>query len=277
MAELEITATTRLLEHLATAGPVGFLFAHYDDAVLSASLAEYASSAPSVDMVLCTAIRPAGHWRSVLGASTPRRAFDYVRGRRERATWDRECGFQEPRQAIAHRAAEHRAACALLGTDTVELDGLDSQYAAMSRKHERSCRQKALDIVNERRIRVIVTHPPNAAHPDHRRASQIAQWVSVQAKADLIVVCDRPYAMCTFDKCANSTATQGMKSFRVSLRGADWELKRRAVQCYGFQIAALDRSFSHPWADVEYLAVECYHFKPRRGPRAARATRSSQR
>jgi LmbE family N-acetylglucosaminyl deacetylase len=262
MADLETTGTTQLLEYLAKAGPVGFLFAHYDDAVFSASLAEHASSAPSVDMVLCTAIPSGGSWRSVVSASKLRRVVGYVRGRRAHTTWDRQCGFQEPRQALIHRANEHRAACTLLGADTADLGGLDSQYGSMSAKDEKRCRQEALDMVNERGIRVIVTHPPDAEHPDHRRASRIARWVSEQARADMIVVCDRPYAVCTVATCANSTATQGMTSFRVCLRGTDWELKRKAVQCYSSQISALEKSFSHSWTDAEYLAVECYHRIP---------------
>src|SRR5438067_1565198 len=87
-----------------------FLFAHPDDAVLSAFQAMVQAATSALDVVVCAG-RP----------MSP-----------EPGQWDRNSGFLGSAQARSARLGEHRGACEEIGVRSVSLDVLDGQYGGSS-------------------------------------------------------------------------------------------------------------------------------------------------
>jgi hypothetical protein len=252
--------------------PIAFLFAHYDDAVLSASLLMSEAGPGSIDMVVCSAPPPPTSLGMTVeinppaqsSGSPPLRALRRRLRRKQTDSWDSKCGFDNPQVAVGARRVEHQSACDALTIETADLQGMDSQYGSMSREQLRRCEDLANEHIQRRKPRFLVSHPRTSDHPDHKLAAGIAERVSRELQLDLLVVCDRPYRQCgTSQDCEHSGQQTGSTSHHYILDDSRWDLKEVAVRCYASQLSPLFESFSISWADRrQFLGTECIHLGP---------------
>jgi LmbE family N-acetylglucosaminyl deacetylase len=204
--------------------PTAFVFAHFDDSILSAFSAISACTEPGLDIVVF-----GGAWEGQAG------------------TWDRACGFSTAREAVHRRRYEHLNALSFTGLEHVTLDGIDAQYPPSDRILVQRELWKTLHAF---RPRTIVTHMSDAYHDDHRR---VASWVRTYADGQSVTVVevgDRPYHACR-DHCQGGRRT-------LQLEDAVWTQKRAAVAAYHSQVQPLASVFGSDWSSRERLGWECY-------------------
>ncbi|WP_197023706.1 PIG-L family deacetylase [Rhodococcus sp. UNC363MFTsu5.1] len=244
-----------------------FIFAHYDDAALNVSKVLDSCPPGSIDMVLCSAV-PSGRLNSLRQMQLPSRIRrsrasillnHAILGRPVYGEWDDHCGFSVSTQEVMReRSAEHDRVCSLFDVDSFGLDVLDSQYGRSGRKGEEKALARALDLVRDREIGAVVTHPLDAQHPDHAKAVKLALAVCKSAGTSLVTACERPYTVCSAAECSHRNPGYARASATVNLDDRTWKLKHEAVSCYPTQIVGLDGSFTYDWMARPHLGVECY-------------------
>lgn len=229
-----------------------FLFAHPDDAVISAFFALWDARSSALDLVVCAG-RP----------STP-----------QPGPWDTACGFVSSGQAHETRAAEHQQACSLVETPTFSIGLQDNQYGGSSK----GAWVAALDDITARlhaaQATLIVTHSPQAMHPDHRRVVRVARESARRIGVPVLYTCDRPYFVCTAGRCCSGRARRSSHSWAVTacLPPIVWNAKRQALACYASQRSALLAAFGRKWHWKETLGRECYLLSHPQAPRPSPTT-----
>ncbi len=264
----------------AIGGRTAFLFAHYDDAAFDAAYLMGRQDGTSVDVVVCSGV-PSD--RSLLDPvrRLQRRARRnrlyqlgvHVTGRPVFGEWDAACGLDgTPLEVMGVRNAEHREVADLFGLPTCGLDELDSQYGRSGRARYDNAVRLMVDIVREHQLTTIVTHPPTAWHPDHKKALDIATACREHADVTVIAVCERPYTRCTRDECAvaPTLAGGGGRSTTILLDDDTWALKSRAVSTYRSQAPAMDAAFGADWTGRTVMGVECFHILGDEGGKPSR-------
>ncbi|MDG3015624.1 PIG-L deacetylase family protein [Speluncibacter jeojiensis] len=244
-----------------------FIFAHYDDAALDAAALLKAAPQGSIDMVLCSGV-PTGALNRLRQSAIPAwvrrqkltRLVFHAFGRPVYGEWDDQCGFTVPTQEVMRvREQEHEQVCEIFGVDTFGLDVLDNQYAIRGGRSFEEAVARAIELVRERQIERVVTHPLNAAHPDHAKTVRLAKEVCKATGAGMINVCERPYTVCEQGECAYSNTDNAARSTTLELDDEAWPVKYEAVSVYRTQIDGLSGSFPYDWTERKYLGVECYH------------------
>lgn len=177
--------------------------------------------------------------------------------------WDRASGFASAVEAVGTRRREQVAATAGLGVTTYALDVPDGQYSDQSPAHWRAAESTVLALASSAKVAAVVSHRKTAEHPDHRRVARIAEAVALAHAAQLVTVCDRPYARCTPAKCAQPPARQGACS-RLLLSEHAFALKLRRFSLYASQTGALRHAFGDEAFGCGHLDIECYWQELRR-------------
>lgn len=239
-----------------------FVFAHYDDAALSAAKLLSSAAPGSIDLVNCSAVPSAPKRepvdRRLLFSSPVYRALNYaLLGRVVYGSWDIECGLTDPQEAMQIRLDEHERASAMFGVPTFGLGDLDGQYGKSTDQKRDAALNAAIELVRANDSEVVVTHPLNAPHPDHARTASIAHEVSERVGIPVLTACERPYSVCAVDECARGSSSG--EYLTIDLNDREWAVKHDAVECYRTQLRVLDNYNDYDWQDRRYLGVECYH------------------
>jgi LmbE family N-acetylglucosaminyl deacetylase len=207
-----------------------FIFAHADDAVLSAFAVLSAPHENALDIVACGGV--------------PKTS--------EPGPWDRLCGFASSRAAKKTRMAEQLQICKNLGLTPGQLDLIDSQYETQETTDIRTTVSQAETLCRQASCSVIVTHRPDAMHIDHQRVAAVAKAVATRLGKPIIQVCDRPYIDCSNEGCDNLTGRG------IRLNDLLWQSKQQAIQIYLSQLSALASAFGTGWSARNRVGWECY-------------------
>jgi LmbE family N-acetylglucosaminyl deacetylase len=209
-----------------------FIFAHADDAVLSAFTALAPPHEYALDIVAC--------------GGAP--------GIPEPGPWDRLCGFASSAAARNTRLAEQLRVCHDLGLAPGQLDLADGQYGKQAAADVRTAVDQAEAMCRQASCDVIVTHRPDALHADHQLTATVANAVAGHLQIPVVRVCDRPYVECSSEGCDNVTG-QGIR-----LNDLQWHSKQRVIRIYMSQLGALTNAFGTDWSARHRLGWECYEF-----------------
>lgn len=225
-----------------------FVFAHADDAVLSATGALRAAGGSGLDVLVCAGRPP---------SSGP-------------SLWDRLAGFTTSWEAHRVRMEEHDRACAALGLASLRLDVLDGQYrpgdaealvgAGEAGEAGGPLVDVAADRIGDLAPGAVVSHRHDAWHPDHRAAAHLGGALARRLGVPVVRVCDRPYVHCG-PACGGGAEPGGDRSWArrtVRLDDGRWRAKCALVDLYGSQQRLLQAMFGTSWGDRARLGWECY-------------------
>jgi LmbE family N-acetylglucosaminyl deacetylase len=217
-----------------------FVFAHYDDSVLSAFYALWMARKSALEVVVCG------------GAPQSDAPGD----------WDVSCGFRSSNAAMKARYAEHRRIFSVLNIETVSLPVLDDQYGGSEAVVWEDARAALLSAARRFEAKSIVTHSARSHHPDHQRVVNLAMRVAETLDLALWHTCDRPYFDCSEHCCselgAESAAAGGPT---ILLPRYLYYFKRALVSLYRSQKSALNSVFGKAWNKQARMRSECYRLR----------------
>jgi LmbE family N-acetylglucosaminyl deacetylase len=217
---------------------LAFVFAHYDDSVLSAYLAMRTATS-ALDVVVCGGVPE-------LDRPGP---------------WDIRSGFSSASQALCSRAVEHERARGEIPGHHIELEQVDAQYGESNPAQEMNVVEDLTAELHEFSPDVVVTQASEAVHSDHRLTSRFAIEAAGCLGIPVVFVCDRPYKDCAHVcELARSLDLEGEISTSVPLDDSPWEAKVRAITAYRSQQKPLEDAFGPTWGQRPSLGLECYHF-----------------
>jgi LmbE family N-acetylglucosaminyl deacetylase len=213
-----------------------FLFAHPDDAALSAFSALWNGKENALDIVVC--------------ARQP-----YAR---QPGQWDLACGFRSPQAAHATRFNEHQQACQQLGISSIALSVVDVQYGGSPPSAWVAALNAIIADARDFQATTFFTHTPSSVHPDHRRVVRLAIAAARELGTAVIHTCDRPYFNCK-PFCAQSILDRKAGSpGTVCLDDGLWTFKKQTISIYESQHRGLRVAFGHCWDLKAHLGFECY-------------------
>ncbi len=149
----------------------------------------------------------------------------------------REHGFATAADYAAARAREFRAATAMAGCGPGQCLGLGfpDQGAAFALPE---LSRRLAEVLEERRIRVVLTHAYEGGHPDHD-ATCFAVHAAARLTAEPPAVVEMPYYRLEHGRMAVQSFAEGEVALRVALSRAERRRKRRMLDAYRTQAAVL--------------------------------------
>lgn len=220
-----------LRDHGAGARPL-FLSPHLDDAVFSCGELIAACARPLVATVF---------------AGTP--AWPCA------TAWDRACGFDDARGAMARRRAEDRAALAALQAGHRHLPFLDCQYGRSPAPGELA---SAIEALLARARPALAFVPLGLHHDDHRLLADAA--LLVRGAPPWVAYEELPYSLRQGEvqRRLAALARRGWVATPLAQRGRARQRKRRAALAYRSQCRAFGGAAALAWLDTpeRYWSLE---------------------
>lgn len=214
-----------------------FIFAHPDDATLSAFFALANSSPQGLDVVVC--------------AGQPKT--------RRLGVWDTLCGFLSPRDAWACRLLEHNIVNCIIGLQSITLNIIDGQYGNIPNKLWLQAQRNVLSCLQSKCSNIIFTHSLYPDHPDHRLVINLAYNIAVELNIPIVYTCDRPYFAHSNENCISSKNSCFKYFNQVFYLPSDiWNFKQKVISIYESQHNALSDTFGQNWYSEMFLRYECY-------------------
>jgi LmbE family N-acetylglucosaminyl deacetylase len=213
-----------------------FVYAHADDAVFSSFFALIETGQQALDLLIC--------------AGVPKR--------NEAGLWDKQCGFASSVDARRRRLAEHERVCQSVGIRSIALAEVDAQYEEPTPEPAATTAALMVTALQYARTNIVLTHGWSSDHPDHRRATALAQLAGAQLMVPVVFTCDRPYYSCSARTCGSREEPPHGPRRSIALPDDVWDLKMRAVRLYSSQHAALCAAFGRGWCTRRRLGRECY-------------------
>ncbi len=205
-----------------------FVYAHSDDAALSASALMMGDFQAKLDILVCGALPQS----NVL------------------SSWDKRSGFSNSTSAMKTRLDEHDRFRSAARVDGQQLEVKDRAYGEDCNAWNLATAQ-LLQSATLFNADVVVTHCTRARHKDHIRTVEMVHHVAEALDIPVVYTCDRPYFACTLS-CENTLANN------VRLDDDTWAAKEVLVDIYASQHLALRDEFGDTWRSRERLGFECW-------------------
>jgi LmbE family N-acetylglucosaminyl deacetylase len=214
-----------------------FVFAHPDDAALSAFYALAETGPRALDVLVC--------------AGRPRAKVPGI--------WDNQCGFATSHEARVRRLGEHKGVIRMIGANSVALAIVDGQYGDTPDELWHRAGRMAVAHMQSTKSNVVITHCWSPEHVDHQHAVTLARGAARELQIPIVFTCDRPYLSCSADQCHPvGVSSPGYTTCSFLLPTPIWAKKLATIASYSSQLTALSIAFGQSWCDESNLRLECY-------------------